>query len=214
MGLLALLLAVAAVLPAGAQTANIDYIGFGFETGGLFPSNAGDELNIEAITSHADPVFEVDLGTYELTFHVSGLISTGGYLNGSTTVVNYTGGTLEIFMDAARNADWGVNPPNATVPASFTDGELFFRGEFNSFTLYFAPGGYGSFEGSLDAVDGTMIDGGCSGCVYTWAGSFTSEGGAQIPAGYDLQVDGGFQIDSTVDTETASWGSVKALFSN
>ncbi len=211
---LAVLLTVAAALPAGAQMANIDYIGYAFETGGLLPSNAGDELTLVAVASNADPVFEVDLGAYELTFHAGGLISTGEVLDGSTTVIHYTGGMLEIYQDGSQDADWGLNPPNAVSPATFTDGELFFRGEFSSFTLYFAPGGYGTFEGTLSALDGTMIDGSCSDCVYTWAGAFLSGAGAQNPAGYDLQTDGGFQIDSTVATETASWGSVKALFSN
>jgi len=209
-GLLAMLLAV----PAMAQVARIDYLGYGFETGGILPSQAGDELVIEAVATNADAVFQVNLGTTELTFHVSGLISTGEVVSAGMTTVNYTGGTLEIYEDAAQNADWGVNPPNPTAPATFTDGSLFFSGTFTSFTLYFASGGYGSFEGNLDGVGGSIIDGTCNGCVYTWAGSFTPDAGAQIPAGYDLQIDGGFQIDSAVDTETASWGSVKALFNN
>ncbi len=213
-GALTILTFVALAMPVTAQVANIDYIGYGFETGGLFPSNAGDELVISTIADFADPVFAVDLGTSELTLHISGLISSGETINGTTTVVNYVGGIMEIYQDGAMNADWGVNPPNATAPGTFTDGDLFFRGEFSNFTLYFAPGGYGSFEGTLNGVGGTMIDGSCTGCIYTWAGSFSPEVGAQIPQGYDLQVDGVFQIDSTVDTETSNWGSVKALFSN
>ncbi len=211
---LGLVAAVAMAVPASAQVSNIDYIGFGYETGGLFPSNAGDELVMEAIADGVDALFQIDLGTSELTFHVSGLISTGETTSGTTTIINYTGGTMDIYQDSAMNADWGVNPPNATAPSTFMDGDLFFRGEFSSFTLYFAPGGYGSFEGTLNGVGGSMIDGSCNGCIYTWAGSFSPEVGAQIPAGYDLQVDGVFQIDSAVDSETSSWGSVKALFSN
>ena len=36
--------------------------------------------------------------------------------------------------------------------------------------------------------------------------------GAQIPDGYDIQIDGVFEIERAVSTEDASWGSVKALF--
>lgn len=211
-GMLAGLLALTLAIPASAQVAKIDYLGFGYETGGILPSYPGDELVIEAVGTSADAVFGVDLGVTELTFHVSGLISTGEILSGGVTTVNYTGGMLEIYQDAAMNADWGTNPPNPTAPATFTDGDLFFQGAFTSFTLYFASGGYGSFEGDLDGLAGSAIDGSCNGCVYTWAGAFTTDAGAQIPAGYDLQIDGVFQIDSAVATETASWGSVKALF--
>ena len=57
-----------------------------------------------------------------------------------------------------------------------------------------------------------MIDDVCTGCVYTWGGNFSDPSGAQIPDGYDLQVDGVFEIEQSVPTEESSWGSVKALF--
>ena len=57
-----------------------------------------------------------------------------------------------------------------------------------------------------------MIDDVCTGCVYTWGGNFLPDTGAQIPDGYDLQVDGVFEIEEAVSTENASWGSLKALF--
>ena len=209
-GLLAGLLA----LPVVAQTAQIDYVGFGFETGGILPSNPGDELVIEAVAGNADTKFAVDLGVTELTFHVSGLVSAGQVVSGGVTSINYTGGMLEIYRDGAKNADWGINPPNPSAPSTFTDGNLFFQGEFTNFTLYFASGGYGSFVGDLNGLGGDMIDGSCSNCVYTWSGAFSPESGAQIPTGYNLQIDGVFQIDSTVDDEVTSWGSVKALFND
>lgn len=211
---LALVLAAVLSVPAFAQVASIDYIGFGYETGGIFPSDPGDELVIAAIADWVDAEFGVDLGIDELTFHVYGLTSAGQIDAGGTTVVNYVGGYLEIYQDSSKNADWGVNPPNATSPGTFTDGSLFFQGSFNDFTLFFTPDGNGAFEGSLDASGGTMIDGSCADCVYSWGGSFTRDAGAQIPGGYHLQIDGVFQIDSAVSSETSNWGSVKALFNN
>ena len=213
-GLLALTLAAALAAPAAAQVASIDYLGFGFETGGFLPSQSGDEMVLTCVADNVDPFFGADLGTEELTFHVYGLISAGEVPLGGNTMINYSGGTLDIYRDAGQNADWGVSPPNAVSPSTFTEGTLFFRGAFTGFTLFVAPGGYGSFEGSLDGIAGTMIDGSCSGCVYTWGGAFTQDAGAQIPSGYHLQVDGVFEIDSAVSSEAASWGSVKALFNN
>ena len=66
----------------------------------------------------------------------------------------------------------------------------------------------------LDGLAGTIIDSVCSDCVYTWGGAFTLDAGAQIPEGYDLQIDGLFEIDAAVPAESVSWGSVKALFND
>lgn len=211
-GLLVLALVAGAAVPATAQIASIDYLGYGFETGGFLPSQAGDELVLTCVADNVDPLFGVDLGSTELTFHVYGLVSAGEVDMGGYTMINYSGGTLDIYDDPAENAAWGVSPPNPTSPATFSDGTLFFRGNFTAFTLYMTAAGYGSFEGNLDGVAGTMIDGNCSGCIYTWGGTFTQDAGAQIPSGYDMQVDGVFEIDSAVSSEAASWGSVKALF--
>ncbi len=200
-------------VPALGQVYAVDYLGYGWETGGMLPSDAGDELVITCISDNVDPAFGVDLGTEELTLHIFGLVSTGQQDMGGYYVVNYTGGTMEIYEDPAMNADWGINPPNPTSPSTFSDGSLFFRGSFTSFTMYFdAAGTSGSFEGNLDGVDGSIINAYCSNCVYTWGGAFSMGAGAQIPEGYDLQMDGTFEIDSAVDNETTSWGSVKALF--
>ncbi len=200
-------------IPALGQVYSVDYLGYGWETGGILPSDAGDELVITSVADNVDPAFGVDLGTTELTLHIYGLVSTGQVDMGGYIGVNYSGGTMEIYQDAALNADWGVNPPNLTSPSTFNDGDLFFRGTFTSFTIYFdAAGAYGSFEANLDGVDGSIINSMCTNCVYTWGGTFSQEAGAQIPAGYDLQIDGVFEIDSAVPVQATSWGSVKALF--
>jgi hypothetical protein len=210
---IALLLAMTVVTGfAFGQAPGIDYYGFAWEDGGFPPSNPGDVLYFTGVGNGADPIFGVDLGTEELTFYIHDLVSTGEFDVAGTTVIAYTGGTLEIYRDGAQNADWGVAPPNPTSPATFNDGTLFFQGAFNDFTIFIAPGGYGSFEGTLDGVAGEVISEVCTGCAYSWGGSFTLESGAQIPAGYDLQIDGVFEIEAAVSTETTNWGSLKALY--
>jgi len=212
-----MMLVVVFAMPAfGQGIAAIDYLGFAWEDGGFPPSDVGDNLTIVgvAVFDGVDPIFGVDLNVEELTFYMSALASNGGVdIGGGTLQIDYTGGTLEIYRDAALNATYGVGPlPNGTSPSTFTDGILFFQGTFNSMTVYLNPGGDGSYEGSLDGVGGTMINEICDDCVFTWGGNFTSSTGAQIPDGYDLQVDGVFEIDRTVSAEESSWGSVKALF--
>jgi hypothetical protein len=208
-----LAMAVAFAIPAFGQASSIDYLGYAWEDGGFLPSNPGDVLIFTGGAVGADPVFGVDLGTEEVTFYMYDLVSTGEVpIGGGTVMISYSGGMLEIYRDPAQNADWGIAPPNPTSPSTFIDGTLYFQGAFVNMTVFMSPGGYGSYEGTLDGIGGTMIDDVCTGCVYTWGGNFTPDTGAQIPDGYDLQVDGVFEIEEAVSTENASWGSVKALF--
>ncbi len=214
---MAMVLVVVFAIPAFGQTSVIDYYGYAWETGGFPPSDAGDVLIFTGVGNYADPVFGVDIGpggTEELTFYMYDLVSTGEVdIGGGTLMINYTGGLLEIYRDSAMNADWGINPPNPTSPSTFIDGTLFFLGSFTSMTMFLNPVSGGSYEGFLNGLGGTMIDEVCTGCVYTWGGSFVpASTGAQVPDGYDLQVDGVFEIEEAVSTEDTSWGSVKALF--
>jgi len=201
------------VAPAFGQTPAIDYLGFGWEAGGFPPSDAGDVLYITCVSVSADAIFGIDLDAEELTVYIYGLVSTGGVDAGGTTVIGYTGGFLEIYNDPAKNADWGINPPNLTAPGTFMDGNLFFKGSFNNFMMFLGPTGAGTFESTLNGIGGSMIDDSCIGCAYTWGGGFTTAGtNAQIPEGYDLQIDGLFEIEAAVPTEESSWGSLKALY--
>jgi hypothetical protein len=211
--ILAALAMAGTAIPALGQAPAIDYVGFGWEDGGFPPSNPGDQLFVTSVGVSADAIFGVDLGTEELTIYVYGLISTGEIpIGGGTNVVAYTGGFLEIYRDSAQNADWGINPPNATAPSTFTDGTLFFKGAFVDFTLFLGASGGGSFEGNLNGIGGELIDDVCTGCAYTVGGAFTTDVGAQIPEGYDLQIDGVFEIEATVSTEETTWGNMKALY--
>ncbi len=211
--LIAVVLAGSAAGVVGSQAAVVDYVGYGWETGGLDPSQPGDIFAVAALVTDLDPLFEVDLGANEVTLFIDGLVSQGGVTNnaGTTTTV-YTGGTLAVYADPSFNHDWGVNPPNPTVPGSFTDGELIFAGQFTSFTLVMQSTGSGVFQGTLDATGGSALAGPCTGCSYTIAGAFSSLTGANIPSGYDVQVDGILEVEATVANETRSWGSVKTLF--
>ncbi len=210
---LALILVMGIVTSAMAQQPAIDYLGYAWETGGFPGSVAGDLLVLTGVAITADPIFEVDLGTVELTFHVHGLVSNGDQdIGGGNTMINYSAGFLDIYVDAANNADYGVNPPSAVSPGTFTDGELFFHGSFDNFTMFMTSAGSGSYEGVLTGLGGTMIDGACSGCAYTWGGSFLTSVGALIPEGYDLQMDGVFEIEAAVESEDSTWDAVKSLY--
>jgi hypothetical protein len=212
--LLAFLLGASLVgMKEPAEAALIDYVGFGWETVGFPPSQSGDELVVMAVSTQVDPLFGVDLAAAEATVVLYGLISTGGYVDPGTgwTYVTYTGGTLEVWEDPSRDHDWGVFPPNAQTP-TFSNGSLLFRGAFTSFTLTLSTSGAGVFEGTLDGTGGSALGSLCTGCAYSFAGAFTRDTGAQIPEGYDLQVDGILDVDSAVPAEPAGWGALKAQY--
>lgn len=210
---LAVLAMAGFAIPALGQAPAIDYVGYGWEDGGFPPSNPGDMMYYVAVGQSADAIFGVDFGVEELTVYIYDLVSTGEIpIGGGTTMISYTGGYMEIYRDGAMNADFGINPPNATVASTFTDGNLFFKGEFTDFTAFLGATGGGSFEGNLNGIGGSMIDDVCTGCAYTWGGEFTTGSGAQVLEGYDLQMDGIFEIEAAVPVEESSWGSLKALY--
>ena len=203
--------------PAQAQTALVDYVGFGYEVGpalqDITDSAPGDELVVLTSVSTIDPVFGVAPGN-EVTIVLDDLVSTGSFDASGTTVIAYVGGTLSMYEDPSNDADWGINPPNGTAPSSFVNGDLLFQGTFTSFTLFVTGDGIGAFEGNLDAVGGSALASVCADCAYSFAGVFTTAAGAQIPEGYAIQVDGTLEVDSSVDNETTSFGAVKGLYRN
>jgi hypothetical protein len=166
------------------------------------------------VATQADPLFGVDLAAAEMTLSLDGLISRGGQLDpiSGYTLIDYDGGRLRVFADASKDKDWGTAPPNASAPASFENGELVFEGAFTSFTLVLAPDGSGVFEGRLDGVGGSALAAPCSDCAWSFAGTFSRDTGAQIPDGYDLQVDGRLEVDSAVANETTGMGLLKARY--
>lgn len=205
------LLAFAAPSSA-SMVALMDYSGFAWEDGGVPASNPGDVLNITAIALTYDAAFGVDPGSAEVTLYIYDLVSTGGFYDAGSgnTFISYVGGTIEVYEGASLNHDWGVFPPNASQ-STFTDGSLLFEGNFSRFNLIITDAGNGAYDGEIDGVGGTAAQI-CSDCAYTFGGLFGREVGAQIPEGYDLQIDGTLEVDAAVSASVSSFGAVKALF--
>lgn len=197
-----------------ARAAEADYVGYAWETGGLVLSQPGDQLAIATVVTQIDALFGVDLSSQEGTLYIDGLTSLGSTLDEPTgaTVISYSGGTITVYADGVRNSDWGINPANATVPSTFTDGSLIFSGVFTSFTVRMLASGLGIFEGQIDGTGGSALGGPCSNCAYTFSGTFSEPTGANIPLGYDVQVDGILTVESAIATETINWGSLKQLY--
>lgn len=221
LGLDKAVLAVALVLlaaPAFAQNpvALMDYTGFAYETGGLPQSLAGDELVIAGVANPAnmDPIFNVLPSSQEVTVYIYGLLVASAVTQTDGSVdVDYSGGMIEVYEDANLNHVWSAFPPQPDL-ATFTDGALLFSGSFTRFNLNLNAFGFGIYDGEIDGIGGTAaaLCDGAPDCAYTFGGAFGRDIGAQIPDGWDLQIDGTLEIDAAVPTETASFGAVKALF--
>jgi hypothetical protein len=207
-------LVMAATPAAAGQIALMDYTGFGWEDGGVPVSNPGDVLVITAVAQSFDPRFNVAPTTQEVTIYIYNLVSTGEFPAGTETVIAYTGGNIEIYEDPVLDHDWGTFPPNPEV-STFTNGSLLLEGAFTDFVLIISANGAGVYEGNIDGVGGTAaaICDGLADCAYTFGGAFSREI-AQVPDGYDLQIDGTLEVDAAVPATPTSFGAVKALFNN
>jgi hypothetical protein len=192
--LLAVVVALAPLAPA--HGISIDYQGYAYESGGFPPSDSGDTLRIPLIVDAISADLGFNFATEELTGWVSGLVSSGTLdLGGGLQRIDYTPGRIDIFRDASRDHDFGIAPPNATVPATFTNGTACLTGRLTDFVLFIdGATSTGAYEGNVvfDAGDCLQLFRATRAEGFTFGGVFTRQAaaGGVIPAGYDLSVDG------------------------
>jgi len=182
------------VAPLGSALATtLDYVGYAFETGGFPPSAPGDELRIPVTVDRAAEELGIQFASEELTGWISGLVSNGPQPgDDGVTVITYSAGRIEFFRDPSRDHDYGVDPPNATVPSTFTNGELCLGGEISDFVVFFdASTNSGAYQGNvvfdtgscLETLHAIRAEG------FTFGGILTPAA-ATVPTGYSMQVDG------------------------
>ncbi|MFH1843690.1 MAG: hypothetical protein ABIF77_10850 [bacterium] len=211
---------------ANAQTYTmLDVTGFLYESDnsagivGFPPSDPGDILTGVGFVQSIGAELDWNLEIHQLTWLVSDLTSLGqSDLGNGLMLITYDGGTLDIVADAYTSPGYtipayGVEPPNATAPATFSDGEVFLHGEFYSFLMVydtFKKSGF--YEGHLFFVGGTQL-GSTAGSAeaYTVAGTVGPEH-APVPGGYDLETVGHITFDVELEPEYNTWGQVKALY--
>lgn len=214
------LLTVAVALLANtsfATNAIIDYQGYAWETGGFPPSNPGDVLNIVAVVDAIDSRFGINLSAEEVTLYVTDLASTGQVdLGGGVLNIAYSGGTISLYRDPSQNHDYGTNPPNATAPPTFVDGSLLLGGTLSNFVLFFdSSTGSGAYEANASFTSGSGLTtlNQLQANGYTFGGVLNSAtSGGNVPAGYDLQVDGTLEVEVIVGVQQKSWSAVKDLY--
>ncbi|MFN8178488.1 MAG: hypothetical protein U0167_11175 [bacterium] len=197
--------------PAGAQQAIIRVSGHAWETGGYPPSVVGDQLQAVGIVNEIVAPLYWQPAIHSYTFYTRSLSSLGEAIFGTTHVVTYGGGLLTLYRDSLpSNADYGVNPPNATSPATFTDGDaIYLDGYFTDFTLvYNTLTLSGSFSGTLNFTGGIVFPHLTDPNGWTFGSNLSG----QSPVGYDLQLNGDIYTDGPIAIEPQSWGGLKSLY--
>ena len=220
---LLLLLSVLVLPPAvEAQTEEelLDFEGFDFEDPNLNTAEfgaVGDGYNMFGLVQSANPTFlTTDFVANEYTVKFCELTSLGFTDFGCFRFVNYGVGRLEVYEDSRTTgtaADFGINPPNATLPSTFMDGLLILGGNVNGFSVTLDNcAGTGSASGDVDFDSGSQlgnipID---AQKIYTFSG--LTSGVPVIPEGFIHQVTGSIKIEQAVQVEQSSWGRMKALY--
>lgn len=184
-------------------------------------SSPGSQLTIcGKIDDFGDPLEGLDPDAVEYTFVFDGLTSLGtNVVGGIIFETEYEGGTFRIYQDPTPDFEFGVNPPNATAPATFMDGELILEGTLSGFSVTLIdtgtpPGATGNATGEWVFTGGSLYDL-VAGCYGPFLGAWTDDVDvAPIPAGYDNHFDGKFDLEDCppVPTEETSWGRIKRLY--
>ncbi len=182
-------------LPAAAVPLVLDYTGFGWITQPtLTPQQFSAVGVVDGFTLPVyDPnqVYTYYLANLTLSSIVTHAPSRHTYI--------YSGGQFGFYQSTSaqdRGYDYGVNPANGTVPATFTDGLLWLGGTLNSFSIYFDDGQQlGSMSAAGNFASGAGF-GALAGPGFSSFSGLTSRPGNGIPNGYKYRMDG--QVDASV----------------
>ncbi len=157
----------------------------------------------------------------EYTFVIDQLTSQGGVnIANIQWQTNYTGGAFRFYKDTTPDRNYGTNPPNATAPSSFEDGELILSGTLSSFKTVSNTGNNGgNYNANVKYTGGTQLhllnlcpdaNGNHGRLIGVW-----QRGVSGTPAGYIRSCDGKFDLwECPVPTENSTWGRIKSLIQN
>jgi hypothetical protein len=205
----ALLFAVAG--SAFAQDEQILHLsGEAWEDGTFPPSTSGDEFQAVGILNDIEQPLVWDTNTYSYTWYVRDLVSLGETTIGPMHLVSYSGGFLTIYVDwLPSDHDYGINPPNATAPFTFTNGiSTYLDGYFTSFSMTFnSSTASGTFTGQLNFTGGDVFP--LLNATDGW--TFGSNIAGVSPEGYDLELNGDVYLQ-IVGVEDETWGGIKSLY--
>lgn len=214
------LLATAWAAPAGAVSLLADYQGFDYEPTQVGPGfgDVGNTYAVLATSPQLGAPLTYDFSLNQYTVTISGLTSVSKVSLGTFDIINYSGGSVDVFCDLLSGgtpANYGVNPPNATAPSSFNDGTNILVGTLSNFQVVFDNATRtGSFEGDLTFTGGTQLGNFPTNQRSGWTFAGVTGNSPITPQGYLHQVDGSIYLDNPVPVEAKTWGAIKAQFAN
>jgi hypothetical protein len=152
----------------------------------------------------------------EYTVMVQGLAIASVNSFGTYQEIAYSGGSIEVHLNAGGNTTWAPIPPNAQVPSTFLNEDADLTGLFTELTLFYdTASGVGVVSGLVSWTGGRRMSGLSRSTGWTVFGGVSNHVGLGIPPGYDLAWDlqlYGPEVPNPV--ETRSWGSIKSAFLN
>lgn len=237
--LLLLIAAVAFAIPAQAQPYELLFAFTGFDyqdpnTVNTPLPNHGDYLavgegyKVVGFVTQFGPLLAPysNTGVYQYTNYLSNFTVTAQSFFGGFFQADFAnGGRARYYRDPLSTgtaATYGTNPPNATSPSTFIDGDaldpllgLELGGSVDAFILainFNVSPATGTFQGNMTIDEGQEL-------IYVpvpqrtgWTlGGTAGPLNPSVPAGYDNQVTGECKILSVPTTHT-TWGSIKALY--
>jgi hypothetical protein len=215
--LLAACVALVSATVARADSLLFDYVGFDYESPNPNPATFGEPGSGFVVLGTVPFLFAPLVSNTtlnEYTFVIQGLTPTSLLPIGSLEIIQYSAATVTIYEDAkagGTTADFGSNPPNATVPSTFTDGTAILVGSLTSFQLIVdTSNGVGSFEAVLNITGGSQLGNFPLNQRTGWTFSGTTGRALNIPPGYAHQIDGQAFLNDPVATHRTSWGRLKA----
>lgn len=209
----AALLALAVLATTAAADPFFDFHGYSYLDGPAFTVGTRVSVPTRFNEIQPDPVWPLDLVANEYTVMVSDLVIASVLVAGPIRTVTFSGGGIGIYRDAARNSAFAANPPNAAVPATFTDGVAELSGGFAGLVMIWNTlSGTGTVSGDVVWTGGARFGDLPAADGWTYFGGVSNHAGLGIPAGYDLAWDPQLYGQSPTPTESSSWGRVKNLF--
>jgi hypothetical protein len=148
------------ILPTLALAGNVIMNNNGFiYSDGTFPLGAvGDKYAGAGFVSSTSPPISADLSVNELTWSLDSLLLTDQLVFGDIVRTFFAGGIVGIYLDPAMNAEYGINPPNATCPSTFEDGDQFLIGVITMAAMqYNAVTQSGVLQAVVDFTNGTAL---------------------------------------------------------
>lgn len=217
----AMLLGVLALLAATVAVADVflvDFYGYDYWNPLTMPiTTPGNCYNALGFVPAVNPTYlTFNYGLNEYTFSLQGICLGSVDVYGDYQVFTLSGGTLDIYGDALLGgtaADYGVNPPNATAPSTFSDGDNVLGGDVSGMQIVVnTVTGNADLSGMVNLNRGTQLGNIPVDQRAGWTLAGLRVNAPLLPEGYFWQIDGQLFIQDPTPTETGSWGSIKRAF--